>query len=187
MIDVIGLAGRKGSGKDTVGQYLVERYGYTRMSFAAPLKDSAAALFGIDAVEWETLKNTGRSDIILRRPDKESVRLTAREFLQRYGTEAHRDVFGQQFWTDQLIAQLRPGRKYVVTDARFENECRALREVGGRIVVIDRPGTDADDTHASETLPPEAIVDVWLTNDGTIEELQRAVDSYMHFQEALIA
>ena len=35
---LIGLTGFAGSGKSTVAQYLVEQHGFTRLSFAAPLK-----------------------------------------------------------------------------------------------------------------------------------------------------
>ena len=29
--------------------------------------------------------------------------MTFREFLQRYGTEAHRDVFGKDFWLEYTL------------------------------------------------------------------------------------
>ena len=56
-MNFVGLNGAKGSGKDTVGQYLVERYDYTRVSFADLLKQSAAALFGVEPELWDELKN----------------------------------------------------------------------------------------------------------------------------------
>ncbi|WP_346927659.1 hypothetical protein, partial [uncultured Arthrobacter sp.] len=37
-MQVIGLSGFAGSGKSTVANYLVEEHGFTRLSFAAPLK-----------------------------------------------------------------------------------------------------------------------------------------------------
>lgn len=38
----------KGSGKDTIGQFLINQYSAKRVSFADPLKDSVAEEFGID-------------------------------------------------------------------------------------------------------------------------------------------
>lgn len=38
----------------------------------------------------------------------------------------------------------------VIEDVRFENEAALIRELGGVVVHILRPGMAADDTHASE-------------------------------------
>lgn len=35
---VLGIAGRKNAGKDTVGQYFCKKHGFTRLAFADPLK-----------------------------------------------------------------------------------------------------------------------------------------------------
>ena len=176
---LIGLAGRKGSGKDTVGAYLVERYGYKRESFAEPLKVSAAAALNIPAEWWERAKNDPTASVIFEH-GSEMVRLTAREFLQRYGTEAHRDVFGASFWTDMLIQKIAGDESdIVITDMRFENETRAVKEAGGITFLIDRPGTDEGDAHASEVLPPEDLIDYVIPNVGSIADLFRAVDAVL--------
>ena len=41
---IVGLCGRKRSGKDTLAEELVERYGYTRVAFADPLREMLLAL-----------------------------------------------------------------------------------------------------------------------------------------------
>lgn len=178
---VIGLNGKKGSGKDTAGSYLVDRYGYARLSFAGPLKESAAAVFDIDPALFETLKNDKFACVLFYPNKDDCVRLTVREYLQRYGTEAHRDVFGQSFWTDILLARItaEPETKFVITDARFENECWALRQAGGIIVEIVREGTDDADAHASEAELPRDLVDYRLYNDGTIEDMYAKFDLFL--------
>lgn len=45
-LKVIGFGHRKRSGKDTCGQYMVAKHGFTRVAFADPLKQSARAIFG---------------------------------------------------------------------------------------------------------------------------------------------
>lgn len=45
---IVCLSGFKGSGKDTVANYLIENYNAIRVAFADPLKDSVAEEFGID-------------------------------------------------------------------------------------------------------------------------------------------
>lgn len=42
---ILGIAGRKGSGKDTVGDYLVARHGFVRVAFADPVKRVARDLW----------------------------------------------------------------------------------------------------------------------------------------------
>jgi hypothetical protein len=189
-MELIGLNGKKGSGKDTAGAWLVEEHGFERLSFAAPLKESAAACFDIDPSVWETLKNDPDACVTVatRIHGEPGIVgcVTVREFLQRYGTEAHRDIFGADFWTRQLIDRLDPDGKYVVTDARFENECQAIQDAGGAIVVIKRPGTDADDAHASEADLPEKLIDTVLYNHGTIEDLHETLDIYLALASELV-
>lgn len=193
---LIGFNGKKGSGKDTAGAYLVERYGFERMSFAAPLKVSAAASLGIlcpDAASavalWDEWKNDPTARIRLTVTERDAdghaitdidfLNISVREYLQFFGTEGHREVFGEDFWTKQALDSLDPDGSYVFTDSRFENECAALRDAGGVIINIDRDGVDMADAHASETPLPDELVDTVLYNHGTIEELHRTIDAYM--------
>jgi hypothetical protein len=187
---IIALAGLKGSGKDYAGQYLVEEHGFTLAKFAAPLYDSAAAVWDVPASLLDALKNEPRARIRLTIPKEgtqvveECIRdYSIREYLQRYGTEAHRDVFGPSFWTDQLMQKLAadPDGRYVVTDARFENECRAIKEAGGRLYYIERDGVlygeTSGDSHASETPPPEDTIDAYLTNITGGDQMLRHLDA----------
>lgn len=185
---IIGLNGKKGSGKDTAGEYLVQNYGYKRVSFAAPLKVSAAASLGLppDPETFEEWKNDPNAVLILEIDGIEEKRITVREYLQFYGTEGHRSVFGADFWTRQLIEALDPEEFYVITDARFVNECSAVRDAGGTIVVIEREGTDSTDTHASEEDLPLELVDTVLANNGTIEDLYGILDAYMSIARAVV-
>jgi hypothetical protein len=48
---LIGLAGPAGVGKDTIADYLVATYGYTKFSFSDALYDEVAEAFGIDKVK----------------------------------------------------------------------------------------------------------------------------------------
>ena len=36
---LLGLSGGRGSGKTTIANYLVEEYGYSKISFAEPVRD----------------------------------------------------------------------------------------------------------------------------------------------------
>lgn len=183
---IIGLNGFKGSGKDTAARYIADNYGFEVMHFAALLKQSASALFGIEEEGyWDVAKNDPdikvavyRDNLLAHRREEHYV-LTAREFLQRYGTESHREIFGIDFWVDALGRQIPEGADVVIADARFEDELTWIRDVRSGITVrIERPGLEGDG-HASEVIPPWGLLDDTVWNDGTVEELYAKLDELM--------
>lgn len=180
---IVGLVGKKSSGKDTVGWILVEEHGFVRHSFADPLKESAAALFDVPVGTWDASKNDTTALVTLTYAAGDiGVAMTVREFLQRYGTEAHRDVFGPTFWTDvaeeRIVAeQNKPGggSPIVFTDCRFPEEAALVREYGGIIVRVVRPSAEVGDTHASEVVQESIEANFELWNNGTVDDLRSAV------------
>lgn len=172
---VIGLHGKMGAGKNECARRLalLTEQPVVEVSFAAKIKESAAALLGVTVDVLERWKNDpsrmvcagGLYDGLGFMPTHP---LTVREFLQRYGTEAHRDVFGDGFWLDAALpikgvptgevgatgaAILELGgyddALYVVTDVRFQNEADRVRHVGGFVVAVMGPDADTG-THSSE-------------------------------------
>lgn len=176
---LLGVTGALGSGKDTVGAYLVQNYGFRRFGFADLLKESAGALFDVDPGAWNDWKN--REDVRVEIRHAGTIRsLSARQFLQRYGTEAHRDVFGYDFWVEQALKFYEPTDfgKYVFTDVRFENEAKAIQERGGYVIRVHRPGTGGD-SHASERPLPASLTDIEINNNGTLDDLYQLIDETM--------
>lgn len=182
---LLGLTGFKGSGKNTVADYLTEKYGFEQLSFAAKVKESVNALFDWDLDQIEYLKNEPEAFVMVKIPGQGvTAKMSVREFLQRYGVEAHRDVFGDNFWLDQVL----PDEKYpvrgwydrnaVVTDVRFENEVKRVKANGGRIINIVRPTTAAQD-HASEQPIETELINYTIQNNGSVNDLYKAVDEFL--------
>lgn len=152
---LIGLSGLAGSGKDTVFQrasVMAERMGLPspeRIAFADKLKQSASRLLGVsveDLEHWKNDESTGHLKVI-GRP------MSIRTFLQRYGTEAHRDVFGDMFWVDSSLPLnfTHQGRLVFVTDVRFDNEAQRIRSCGGKNFVVQSSRQQKNqDRHVSE-------------------------------------
>ena len=187
---LIGLKGYKNTGKDTVADYLVHRHDFTKIAFATKLKQAVAALFDIPLESVDLYKqNHGNTidlvEVGLNIQKPEPLELPAEyiftwhEFLQRFGTEMGREVFGEDFWVDQLINDL-PIRKewktalsynlvvdgnYVISDCRFENEAKRIRQLGGYVVEIIRPGFEPDGNSSEEPLPANLIDKQILNND----------------------
>jgi hypothetical protein len=173
---IIALHGRLASGKDTVFERMValEQDLFVRHSFAAKLKDSACALLGMSRDTMEFLKRDESARLTwlieASSPDQameftpgpeEAAPLTMRTFLQRYGTEAHRDIFGDSFWVDQAMgpamADHGVGFVPVFTDCRFENEAQAILEAGGEIWRIIGADENTGDHPSERPLPDELI------------------------------
>jgi hypothetical protein len=186
---IIGINGPIGSGKSTVANILEKNFGFETVGFADKLKESAAALFGIDPKDWEYIKNDPTARISLRwegengpRPGQwwSEVSVTGRDFLKRYGTEAHRKVFWDNFWVDVLLDKENShlfGGNVAIYDARFDNELARIREVGGKNIQIRRPGHEFDPTHPSEAPPNPDLIDCIIHNDDTLEDLEWRINS----------
>lgn len=177
-MNLLGLCGYPMVGKDEVADFLVREHGFTRISFADPLRESLLALNPlipiednrvvrlrelVDGVGWTTAKR-----------NKE-----VRELLQRMGTEAGRDIHGDDCWVAIAERKLRACETPVVfTDVRFSNEVSLVRKYKGFILQLSRPGHSAVNNHKSEKLDYNAICDGHIVNNGSLVELQNIIDDF---------
>lgn len=168
---ILGFTGRMGSGKNEAAKRLAVLYPdrVVEISFARKLKESVSALLGITLDQIEALKNDPNGSIAVYSSNAPSVEWTFREFLQFYGTESHRGVFGQDFWLDAampLNGDYEDDKIYVVTDVRFQNEADRVRQLGGSVVKIIGTLEEPTSTHASEqSLDADFLLDNVARND----------------------
>jgi hypothetical protein len=178
-MNLIGLVGEYGSGKDTAALGLTA-LGWKRLAFAEPLREALVALDPY--IDTGEVRPRLLSDLVATEGwDVAKRRGEVRRLLQRFGTEVGRNCFGPQFWVsrmhDRLLAASVRGERVVVTDLRFPNEAALIEGWGGKLVGIKRPGlaADAGRRHTSETELSE-ILTVWdFENAGSPERLQRAL------------
>lgn len=146
MSKLYGLVGWIGCGKDTVARYLVDRYGYARVSYAGPLKDAVAAVFDWprELLEGQTAHSRQWRETV---DDWWSQRLnipnlTPRWVLQNVGTEVFRNHFHPDIWiasTERVIHKyLSQGINVVISDCRFSNEFTSVQQAQGSLIRIDR-------------------------------------------------
>lgn len=157
-MNIVGFAGPAGCGKTTLAKLLVEQHGYTRLSFAGPLKAALAAM-GLP----EPAGLAGKEAII------PWLGVSWRHCAQTLGTEWGRKLVNQNLWVLATMAGLKHGGKYVFDDVRFENESDAIREVGGNLVHIKGRAGDVGSTtkaHASETGIRLDVSDMVFYNEG---------------------
>lgn len=194
---IIGLTGRAGAGKDTAAAFALDWCAERgipadRFAFADPLKVSAARALGFkgtteQCVEFcNVLKQPGQV-LHLHHPNGSELgpsRIntelgTGRQFLQWYGTEAHRDVFGSNFWvevTERKLAEA-AGTLAVafLTDPRFDNEADMIHAHDGEVWRVVRPGQETVEEHASEAGLPEEQIDQMILNDKALDDLRAEV------------
>ncbi len=199
---IIGLTGAAGSGKDTACEFALEwcrekGIRAERFAFADALKVSAARSLGFEGDCEECvafcneLKQPNKRILVLEKivpdtslePPYEDVwaALSGREFLQFYGTEAHRDVFGKEFWVETLEGYLAEAAGAVqvafITDARFPNEAAMVNKHEGEVWEVVRPGQETVEAHASEAGLPEGAIEFQIRNDGSLEDLRTLIRS----------
>ena len=203
-MEIIGLSGYARSGKDEAAKVLVEEYGFVRVAFADKLREFLYALNPIVSFKgwkvkqkagqshwrWETAQSGPETYVTVQNVIdtytwdgyKESeYGPEIRRLLQRLGTEAGRDVMGENIWVDAALDGV-DAEKIVVTDCRFPNEAEAIHNRFGQLWRVNRagvgPAVGADGTvHSSETAIDDAPFDVVLFNDGTLEGYQDSVRS----------
>lgn len=159
---------KAGAGKTTAAEYLSDKCGYQRVSFASPLKDIAVSIWGRDAA-------------------------TDRAKLQGLGVGV-RDL-DEDAWCNMAVRRIKDlhasGRasRFVVDDCRFPNEYWALKELGfvmvriwaprnARVVRLRGNGKLQDESqleHVSETALDDFATDYEIANEFTIGGLQREV------------
>lgn len=182
---IIGLTGYARSGKDTVAG-IIDQLECTRwhnagacelVSFAAPMKEFCAELFGFS---WSQVYGDLKEE-----PDPRWVRpdgkpLTPRYALQTLGTEWGRNC-DPDLWVKVAMAKAlkvhQDGYLAIITDVRFVNEARAVRDAGGVIWRIYRSGRAH--SHASEaeiwSEKMTELVDSEIVNTASLEALELAV------------
>lgn len=177
---LIGLCGYPGVGKDELAKFAVAHYAFTRVAFGDKLRQALWAINPHIPLESRILgvkftKVVRLQDLVnligWERAKHEYP--IVREHLQTVGTEAGRDIHGENCWINasKLTAVVKEKPNVIVTDVRFGNEVRHVRKLGGVLVNVTRPGVGPVNNHASEQMDYRKVADYFLANDGGIEDL----------------
>ncbi|UJQ86814.1 deoxynucleoside monophosphate kinase [Arthrobacter phage Reedo] len=179
---LIGLIGKKRTGKDTFAGTLTERHAYARIALADPLREAAYALNPIvgtfpltvdDTLRVEEWRYADVIDAIGYEKAKDYVP-EIRRILQRLGTESIRAI-DDKFWIKAAFAKIdalrEAGTPVVVTDVRYPNEADAIKEAGGYLIRISRNLPSDGDGHASEKALDDYKTDLVIHNNGSLWDL----------------
>lgn len=194
-MQVIGLTGFAGAGKSTVANYLVEEHGFTRLSFAAPLKKMLRTLnpiMGRPPIFWSASMGDFRLSDLWALSERQCQDFPGtpeqwikdgpwgdeyRRLLQVLGTDCIRAV-DEGFWVQAAIMQMvGQDGNYVFDDARFPNEAAVIKGYNPLgLWNIERPGYAAVNGHASEQHAGNMGELIWLQNGADLEGLHDQID-----------
>lgn len=167
---IIALAGRKGSGKSTISNYLVQNENFKKISFADYLKELIADVFLIDKKylhdqslkELKCLSIHTDLDFYKKISDyiKDDVTYlfrqvfileTPRQLLQFVGTDVLR-AHDTNFHVKKTLLKIKnsPNVNFVCDDLRFKNELIGLKSVNVEDYFVIRPNNWNISNHASE-------------------------------------
>jgi hypothetical protein len=158
-IELLGLSGKAGTGKDFISQTYLRPYGYLQYSLSWHFK---VGIVGEGVATYDEVFKTKPEHI--------------RHLLQQRGTEDGRMKYGDNVWLDhaytwmQVFSETWGINKFVIADIRFPNEVEFIQHHGGKVFRIDAPLRAAISPlsaiariHTSET-----ALDSYIGFDGTI-------------------
>lgn len=185
MKKILLINGLPRSGKDTMADYLVENYGYTKFSFADEMKNIMCRLFDIDRDTLDRYKNNPDEVKVIIEENKTLSDITNfRTLLQRFGNEAMKPSFGDRVWADltyKLIMEC-PNDKIVVPDFRFM--CEYIPsfdyELDTVLILDDRPlptEGHASDVELYKNCFPFRV----MLNNNKDERFFEEIDMYMKY------
>lgn len=180
---IIGVSGQARHGKDTISDYLVTNYGFTKLFLAQPIKEVCQTIFSLNE---EQLYGELKEVVDIR------WGISPREILQFVGTELFRNRIGDllpevgdAIWVKCLIEKVKsiierdPGALIVISDVRFLNEWQEISKLPYKkhCIRVYNPRIVSKTQHVSEKL--DWLADSKLENAGTILELYAKIDEFM--------
>jgi hypothetical protein len=186
----IGVGGQARSGKDTLGRYLVQRLNeagkprsWEQRKFADPVKRMFMEAFDVNEEFIESWKTRAEPPPGFHMPVRACLTLIGDGFRRMRPT----------VWIDKVFRSSTGGH-CVVTDVRYLNEVQSIRDRGGVVILLYRPGFENDlPTPSEQELVPlvqqllglgtegpvrgtDLPCDYFLINRGSVDDLYRKAD-----------
>jgi hypothetical protein len=178
---IIALCGKKRCGKDTVANYICDKYSeYKNLKISQQLKDVIKIMFDFNDDQIET----DLKDIV-----DPNWNVTPRKTMQFIGTELMQyeiqkilPDMGRLFWIKSFINKhiINKNNKIIISDLRFYHEYEELKKYNTIFVKIEKNGNNLEeDTHSSEMdflkIPPDYIIN----NRGSLEDLKINIENFL--------
>lgn len=171
---IIGVSGKKRSGKDTFYEILkdkleIKKYKYVtvkKYAFADEVKKYAIDFFNV--------------------PENE-IKLERNRFILQGIGELFRSKVNQNYWVNNLFESIyksrekNPNEMSVITDVRHLNEVELILDQPYSLLVrIKNINTDKDDDkHRSEMELNDYPFDSYIENNGSLDDYRRSIEKWI--------
>jgi len=163
---IIGLVGKKQVGKSTMAREMLSAY----LSVGSSYKGIEIVSFGNAVKEMLIVAGICAREELYKFKTGDS-----RALLQKFGTDIVRNQIDPDFWVkkvDEKISTIK-NKVIVIDDVRFKNEAAYIKEKGGILIKICRPGLLNMDNHESEVQLEEIKADKIVYNNGSLESFNQ--------------
>lgn len=176
---LIGLTGFKKSGKDAFASTFV-RHNFQVLRVADTLKEMLRTFYRMAGLSETDIERKIEGDL-KEAPCRFLAGHTPRRAMQTLGTEWGQDMFFREIWSNiwkERVANC--NGPVICPDIRFLHEEAALRDLGGALIRIDRPGFEPTEYHRSELEMLQLNPDITVVNDGTLDQLHKQAQELLH-------
>lgn len=151
---LFGVSGKRGSGKDTLADILVEKYKFIKMSFAEELKKEVREKFGLTKEHTDCKLKEKPLENFIRDKYKDFKNNIITEYWTPRQIMIHYGQFFRQFdllwWTKKVFNKIKDlenmlklstnysDLRVVISDVRFKNEANYIRQHKGKIIRLER-------------------------------------------------
>ena len=196
---LIAVLGKKRSGKDTFSDYIINKYGFIKYSFADPLKKGIQCFFNLtdEQLNNQELKETvdPRWGVSPRKLFQvigtDIFQHSLQKFIPELEIESRKHwviLFKQ--WYEQYLNENKNKNenkniKVIISDGRFLHEIEEIKKLGGKVIKIIRPvlnDNNNDDNHQSEIeidTIPDTFIDYTIINDGSLNDFYNKIDDFI--------
>lgn len=200
---LIGIAGKKGSGKDSLASYLGSKYGFVNIPFAKELKSAVRRDFGFSLDHTDGMLKESKTQYVsnvVHAVNGMVIRTehwTPRDIMIAYGQFFRQ--FDKDYWvkkTFDKIQEIRMFHNYgsdsrvTISDVRFKNEADYIRSQGGILVRLERKPElnvykDVSNDISETDLDDYKNFDLTLPEESNInpEDLSKFADGIMRHIE----
>lgn len=180
---VIGISGKRGSGKSLLCDVYLKPRGFHVFSFADPLKEDVRRAYGLSKEHTDgNLKETLSSKLGGATP--RAAMIAEGELRRRFSESG---LYWVKKLFDDKIKLLQEHAWAVISDVRFKNEASYIRQQGGYLIRLERSKSlncyKTSLVDASETELDDYPFDLRLTEDKNItpQDLEIFSDKVMEF------
>lgn len=179
MTVIIGLSGRKQSGKSSSADYIMSfmeknsfNFSCKVYSFADPLKQDIC--INILGLSYDQCYGTDDDKNTMTDICWDGVQLTARESMEIIGTKVFR-ALKNNVWVDATINKIKKENLdlAIISDCRFPNEVEAIKKCGGYNIRLDLDPFNSKST--SESSLDKSSYD-WSNFDLIIENASMTIE-----------